>query len=897
MLYYIVSLQRNISCHYKDSLKPFVKTERTKKMKKLLTMISAAFAVHAAFGGDYPYSSAVAAPMQKYKPVPGGYETFNGDGEFNRPLYGWHGDDRELAPCKSLPWTSDRPKVALKVFKGYRIDKNVRGVLQFGDGTEDVEYRYVWGRAEYDLKGKGTVKMVRSAQSDGLLVEVTGDLPPKFDGEWEVAAKGVRGGAAYYDFERKGIRRPASIDPAAAFDDATNHFERIARTIEIKTPDPFLDSLLPCQLLVADAMFEGRHITHGVTNWKQAFAGWRVGYICYATGWEERFKENAREHFRSQRKNGRIPNEPNRDSGYNMCEEFVVSVMRYWRWTHDDDFMREIAYDGVKRHLAWMDRNMKVPDAELYENWLNTWNTDNKWCNGGAGTIASAYYAFVCRVMSEVAERLGKAEDAAYFAARSKAVEDAIAKRLWHEGDGVWGEYRERFGLKRLMRAPDLSTVYIAIDNLVPDLARNRRAVFWVEDNVPTFFAKDGATLLYSSNRLPFFWTSCGRYPNETTFWALACYQAGEPELGWRNLHDVAVVSARGAGCGPGVVTCDLDFDFACYANIDFADNTAGYLRTVTEGVFGIVEGREIRPSFPASWNEAEIKSPYVSYRWTRTGGVEVTGGSRAATVKVVPAPKPQFVGDAIPPRHTRWGHPKGEGSDLSVPSGATEEFIDLSGVFNQNLRLLHAGKYSPRIKHSCVQANGRTSWERREVVNNRHWPKDYCVPKKLDWPGDGHLVTKYGPSFLLGPEDGTNAVFVSFYDQFPNAIDIPLYGKARKIALLSAVVTNPNVAWMEAACVKVQYADGTEEALSLVPPDNCDDWLSYMHGQWAYIDTARDNRPYAVNGRPVMFGKIATHGNAHAIVLDPTKELKSLRVECRGTETFVGLLAATLYR
>ncbi len=168
------------------------------------------------------------------------------------------------------------------------------------------------------------------------------------------------------------MRRPTSIDPAAAFDAATNHFERIARTIEIKTPDPILDSLLPCQLLVADAMFEGRHITHGATNWKQAFAGWRVAYICYATGWEERFKENAREHFRSQRADGRIPNEPKRDSFYNMCEEFVVSVMRYWRWTHDDDFMREIAYDGVKRHLAWMDRNMKVPDAELYENWLNT---------------------------------------------------------------------------------------------------------------------------------------------------------------------------------------------------------------------------------------------------------------------------------------------------------------------------------------------------------------------------------------------------------------------------------------------------------------------------------------------------------------------------------------------
>jgi hypothetical protein len=129
----------------------------------------------------------------RYKPVPGGYETTCTIAEFNRPLYGWHGDDRELAPQKSLPWTGDRPKVALKVFNGYRLNKRVRGVLQFGDGTEDVTYRYVWGRAEYELKGKGTVKMVRSAQSDGLLVETEGSLSPKFDGEWVLAAKSERG--------------------------------------------------------------------------------------------------------------------------------------------------------------------------------------------------------------------------------------------------------------------------------------------------------------------------------------------------------------------------------------------------------------------------------------------------------------------------------------------------------------------------------------------------------------------------------------------------------------------------------------------------------------------------------------------------------------------------------
>ena len=154
---------------------------------KVNTLKTFAMVAAVCMAGNRAFAGGATGPCTvsplKYTPVPGGYKANNGDGEFNRPLYGWHGDDRELAPRKSLPWTGDRPKVVLKVFNGYRLDRKLRGVLQFGDGTEDVSYRYVWGRAEYDLKGKGTVKMVRSAQSDGLLVETIGDLPPKFDGE------------------------------------------------------------------------------------------------------------------------------------------------------------------------------------------------------------------------------------------------------------------------------------------------------------------------------------------------------------------------------------------------------------------------------------------------------------------------------------------------------------------------------------------------------------------------------------------------------------------------------------------------------------------------------------------------------------------------------------------
>lgn len=831
---------------------------------------------------------------QRYTPVPGGFEIRNGASEFMRPLYGWHGDDDFRKPKRSMPCTSDRPKVALKAFDGMRLDKKPRGVLSFGDGSEDVTFRYVWGRAEYDLKGKGAVKMVRSASSDGLLVEVAGDLQPTFGGEWTLAAKAEKDGRTYYDFVRKSLPRAAGPDPAAAFAAATDRVERIARTIEIKTPDPLIDSLLPCQLVAADAVFEGSAMTHGATNWRVPYAGWRVGYVCLATAWNERFRENARLFFKAQRSDGRIPCRPDKDQIYNMNEVFVDSVLRYWRWTGDDDFMRECAYEGVKRHLAWMDAKMKVPGMDLYENKLNAWNTDNKWCSGGAGTIASAYVAFACRTMAEIAGKLGKTDDAAHFAARAKSVEDAIAVQLWDEGTGVWGEYRERFALKRLVGCPDLSSVYTAIDSLPPDLARNRRAVFWVEDNIPSHFTGDGVAFLYSSNRLPLFYSSCGRYQNENFHWALACYLTGEPELGWRNLHSALEISARGVMCGPGATFYDLDFDLAAPYGHDFSDTVGVFLRAVVEGVFGIRDGKAVVPSFPETWDAAQIKSPTVSYSWTRKDGVKPLGGGKVA---VLPAPKPAFVGVTLPKPHSRWGKAKGEGSDCAVPAGAAADYVDMSAAFNQNWRELHTRTYLPRFhRNSNVEKNGRAAWERSEATNNRRWPRDYCVPKKLDWPTDGVLKTKYGPTFRLGPKDGANSVFASLYSTFPDEVTLPLSGRARKLAFLSALSTNPNIAWVDAAKVVVEYTDGTSETLALLPPDNCDDWLNYSTGQWSYYDRSRDDKPYAVKGNPVMFGETA-HANVHAIALDPSKELKCLRLVCCGKETIVGIIAVTLYR
>lgn len=872
------------------------------KKSMLLCVVVFGQAVTLAAAEIVSHGASASAPPQRYTPVPGGFAIHNGKAQFTRPLYGWHGDDDYRHPHKTIPFTGDRPRVRASAFKGMSVQMT-NGVLAFGDGTEDVDFRYVWGRAEYDLAGKGTVKMVRSASSDRLLVEATGDLPPKFDGVWTLDAQGESGGRRYYAFGRKDMHTAPAADPVRDFTAATDRVERIARTIEIKTPDPLIDSLLACQLVAADAVFEGPNISCGVTNWRTPYGGWRQAYIVLATRWSEGLKSHARLFFKAQHKDGRIPSFCTRDNVYNMNEVFVDSVLRYWRWSGDDDFMREVAYEGVKRHLDWMERNMKMPGTDIFENWLNAWNTDNKWCNGGGGTIASAYVAYAYRTMAAVARKLGRDADAQRFAARSDAVTRAISKLLWDECAGVWGEYRERFGLGRLMLNPDTSAVYTAIDSLPFDRARFRRAVGWIERNTPSLFTADGTVFLYSSNKLPQFYSSCGLYQQENFHWALACYQAGEPELGWRNLHGACEVSARSEHSGPGTVFYDLDHDLVAPYGADLSDSVGIFLRTVVEGVFGIVDGRRITPSFPAAWDRAEIKSPYVSYVWTRKDGVKITAKRADASVEVRPAAQATFAGAAMIPAHRNWGAAKGEGTDCTVPAGVQARPVDLAGVFNQEWRLLHARTYSPRIGNfrwspgipRTVMANGRSWWEWHEVCGNRRWARNYAVPAKLDWPQDGILRTKYGPEFKLGPEAGTNAVFTSFFDQFPKEVSVPLKGRAQKLALLTAVSTNPNVAWMEAAQVIVEYADGTAKTLSLVPPDNCDDWLGYSWGHWARSNSATDNTPYAVKGNPVQFAPRA-HANVLAIDLDPKRELKSLRFVCRGTETLAGLLAATLY-
>ncbi|MBN2296459.1 MAG: hypothetical protein JXM70_28780, partial [Pirellulales bacterium] len=258
----------------------------------------------------------------------------------------------------------------------------------------------------------------------------------------------------------KGVRA-YRVDPAKVFAEEVEMNRKLATAIEIDTPDSYLDAALPGALLALNAAWNEPTFRHGAIAWHDSFAGWRVTYGATTAGWHNRVQSHVRAFLSRQDEKGRIPAMLESDQIYNTGEVFVDQALYDYEWTGNLDPLRKGGFDAIASHLAWGEKYMKTPDG-LYENFLNAWNTDYKWCNGGGGTIASTYYWRANKTMAEIAVRLGR--DPVVFRRRADEIAAAMKSRLWSEHTGVYGEYRDSLGLKLLHESPDLSSIYTPID-------------------------------------------------------------------------------------------------------------------------------------------------------------------------------------------------------------------------------------------------------------------------------------------------------------------------------------------------------------------------------------------------------------------------------------------------
>lgn len=418
------------------------------------------------------------------------------------------------------------------------------------------------------------------------------------------------------------------------FNDSINYFKSVAETIKIDTPDPYINSAMRAQVMAMDNIWDNPVITHGAIGWHNGQGGWRGGYCFVNAGWSDRIKTNIQNYIAHQEENGRIWAYPSHDGRYNMSLVMVDIIMQYWDWTGDDAFFAEEGgYEFIAGHLKFMDDYMQVPGTNLYENWLDAWNTDNKWNNGGAGSIATAYTWRAYNTMAKIAAKLGKTDDAKMYQEKADLIKKEMNEQLWDADTGVFGEVRERFGYGRLNAAPDLSSIYTPVDMGIATDEQVYQMMRFTDYAVPSVANLDkiwnDIDFKYSSNRLPEYYSSDGLYVEEVMNNALAYFENGQREMGMKQFRACLVPLMKGSSAGQGTVQHIVKADLSNNGHIDFADCTSQYARTAAEGIFGIKvnvpDGKaDIKPGFPADWKYASIKMDAVSYDYKYENGTDI---------------------------------------------------------------------------------------------------------------------------------------------------------------------------------------------------------------------------------------------------------------------------------
>jgi hypothetical protein len=161
------------------------------------------------------------------------------------------------------------------------------------------------------------------------------------------------------------------------------------------------------------------------------------------------------------------------------------------------------------------------------------------------------------------------------------------------------------------------------------------------------------------------------------------------------------------------------------------------------------------------------------------------------------------------------------------------------------------------------------------------------------------HIREQLGPDGLFWSDvdvpfrqvrEGANGLFLSRWPGWKSAVRIPVGRQARKLYLLLAGTTLNNQFEVENGRIALLYADGSEEVVPLVNPDNYDHMLQHF---------AARNWAQWVGGEREGYYGVGRASGTHADILDiELKEtpLQAFRLECLSREITIGLIGATLW-
>lgn len=451
----------------------------------------------------------------------------------------------------------------------------------------------------------------------------------------------VEGNAIYWGFEA--FHQGDKVD-LSGMNDLENTFAAgLKRTksfqerLKINTPDAYLDAVASASVAAVDGTWYPPVFVHGALQWNMRYPGWRTIFGGTMYGWHDRVRAEAKFYTDSQIKSsdkkeakadsalllttqdnnsrfyglGRIMT----DQGvYNMQSQFFDQIIEEYRWTNDPELI-QFFRQALELHLLW-ERDCFDPDGDgVYESYINVWPTDSQWYNGG-GAAEETSYAYrghlAARDMARAAKDF-KAED--YHNQILKKIKKGFFEKLWIQGKGFSGAYREQGGHERLHENPWLYSIFLPIESGLTSPLQAIESVYYSEWALQNDRMPAGGRKVWTSNWVPGTWSVRELWPGDNYALALAYFKAGLPDDGWDVMRGTFMYSAY-----DDVVPGNLG---AQQGGIDFGDCVHPFTRTMVSGLFGYTPDYpngevKIAPQFPSGWNHASIELPDVKISFKR---------------------------------------------------------------------------------------------------------------------------------------------------------------------------------------------------------------------------------------------------------------------------------------
>ncbi len=233
------------------------------------------------------------------------------------------------------------------------------------------------------------------------------------------------------------------------------------------------------------------------------------------------------------------------------------------------------------------------------------------------------------------------------------------------------------------------------------------------------------------------------------------------------------------------------------------------------------------------------------------------------------------------------------------APTNAVWKAIDMGAVFNGDLRTIFKQRYaSPRPDRVSMRIayDGWGAW-----TFSRFWgirTPEIAMENVLGSTNGpavliqgGALVTPQQARFAA-PRPDKNIAFTSLWDNWPVSVRVPVQAKGEAVWLLVAGSTTPMQGKIANAVIRFSYADGKDETLDLVPPENF--WALCRFGNVDYT-YARDG--YSLPKVPPPMVQLGA--NCRAMVygwkLRPGVELKEVTLETLSLDVVIGLMGVSV--